>query len=142
MIPPRLRQRRPGVDRGAHPRLPLSPPRRGDDLAAGEPETPAAHYAQRMRAMEVTQAVRPGARELLVAAHWQAERNQAQPELDVGRVDTVFKVGDRVRLLRTKELLDAADIAAGGKLRPWWDGPFTVTSPSSSGRGRSRLPGR
>ncbi len=35
-------------------------------------------------------------------------------ELDVGRVDTVFKVGD-VMLLRTKELLDAADI---GKLRP------------------------
>jgi hypothetical protein len=39
----------------------------------------------------------------------------------VGRVDTV---GDRV-LLRTKELLDAADI---GKLRPRWDGPFTVTA--------------
>ncbi len=28
-------------------------------------------------------------------------------------------------LLRTKELLDAADI---GKLRPRWDGPFTVTA--------------
>jgi len=36
----------------------------------------------------------------------------------------VFKVGDRV-LLRTKELLDAADI---GKLRPRWEGPFTVTA--------------
>jgi hypothetical protein len=36
----------------------------------------------------------------------------------------VFKVGDQV-LLRTKELLDAADI---GKLRPRWDGPFTVTA--------------
>ena len=37
---------------------------------------------------------------------------------------TVFKGGDRV-LLRTKELLHAADI---GKLRPRWDGPFTVTA--------------
>ena len=36
----------------------------------------------------------------------------------------MFKVGDQV-LLRTKELLDAADI---GKLRPRWDGPFTVTA--------------
>ena len=42
-------------------------------------------------------------------------------------MDTVFAVGDQV-LLRTKELLDAADI---GKLRPRWDGPFTVlASPS------------
>ena len=96
------------VDRGAHPRLPLSPPR--DDLATGESP---AHYAQRMRAMEVT------VRELLAAA--QAER---KAKLDAGRVDTVFQVGDRV-LLRTKELLDAADI---GKLRPRWDGPFTVTA--------------
>ena len=96
------------VDRGAHPRLPLSPPR--DDLAAGESP---AHYAQRMRAMEVN------VRELLAAA--QAEQ---KAKLDAGRVDTVFKVGDQV-LLRTKELLDAADI---GKLRPRWDGPFTVTA--------------
>ena len=51
--------------------------------------------------------------DLLAAA--QAER---KAKLDAGRVDTVFKVGDRV-LLRTKELLDAADI---GKLRPRWDG--------------------
>ena len=58
-------------------------------------------------------------RELLAAA--QRER-KANLKLDAGRVDTVFKVGDRV-LLRTKELLDAADI---GKLRPRWDGPFTV----------------
>ena len=94
------------VDRGAHPRLPLSPSR--DNLAAGESR---AHYAQRIRAMELT------VRELLAAA--QTER---KAKLDSGRVDTVFKVGDRV-LLRTKELLDAADI---GKLRPRWDGPFTV----------------
>ncbi len=85
------------VDRGAHPRLPLSPPR--DDLAAGETQ---AHYAQRMRAMEVT------VRELLAAA--QAER---KAQLDVGRVDTVFKVGDRV-LLRTKEPPTSASCARCG----------------------------
>jgi hypothetical protein len=96
------------IDRGAHPRLPLSPPR---DSSSSD-ESPA-HYAQRMRAMEAT------VRELLVAT--QAER---KARLDAGRVDTVFKVGDRV-LLRTKELLDSADI---GKLRPRWDGPFTVTA--------------
>ena len=96
------------VDRGTHPRLPLSPPR--DDLAVGESP---AHYAQRMRAVEAT------VRELLAAA--QAER---KTQLDAGRVDTVFQVGDRV-LLRTKELLDDADI---GKLHPRWDGPFTVTA--------------
>ncbi len=48
-------------------------------------------------------------RELLAAA--QQER---KVKLDVGRVNTVFKVGGQV-LLRTKELLDAADIS---KLRP------------------------
>ena len=66
-----------------------------------------------MQAMETT------VRGLLAAG--QAER---KAKLDAGRVDTVFKVGDRV-LLRTNELLDAANI---GKLRPRWDGPFTVTA--------------
>ena len=47
-------------------------------------------------------------RELLAAA--QAER---KARLYAGRVDTVFRFGDQV-LLRTKELLAAADI---GKLR-------------------------
>ena len=96
------------IDRGAHPRLPLTAP------AAGSPdgESPAL-YARRMREMELT------VRELLAAA--QQER---KAKLDAGRVDTVFKVGDLV-LLRTKELLDAADI---GKLRPRWDGPFAVTA--------------
>ena len=92
------------IDRGAHPRLPLSPPH--DDRIAGESP---AHYAQRMRAMEAT------VRELLAAA--QAER---KAKLDAGRVE----VGDQV-LLRTKELLDAVDL---GKLRPRWDGPFTGTA--------------
>jgi hypothetical protein len=99
------------IDRGAHPRLPLSaPPAEG---VGGEPP---ALYARRMREMELT------VRELLAAA--QQER---KAKLDAGRVDTVFQVGDRV-LLRTKELLDAAEI---GKLRPRWDGPFTVTASPS-----------
>ena len=85
------------IDRGAHPRLPLSAPTTG-----GGDKSPA-HYAQRMREVELT------VRELLAAA--QQER---KAKLDAGRVDTVFKVGDRV-LQRTKEFLDAAEI---GKLRP------------------------
>jgi hypothetical protein len=96
------------IDRGAHPRLPLSAP-----PADGAPDATPAGYARRMRALTLT------VRELLAAA--QQER---KAKLDAGRVDTVFKVGDRV-LLRTKELLNGADI---GKLRPRWDGPFTVTA--------------
>jgi hypothetical protein len=61
-------------------------------------------------------------RELLAAA--QAEAAERKAKRDPGRVDTVSRVGVRV-LLRTKGLLDAADI---GKLRPRWDGPFTVTA--------------
>ena len=94
------------IDRGAHPRLPLSPPQ--DARYAGESP---AHFAGRM--LEVETAVRA----LLLEAQM-----ARKAQLDAGRVDTVFKVGDKV-LLRTKELLDAADI---GKLRPRWDGPFTV----------------
>ena len=82
------------IDRGAHPRLPLSPPR--DDSTAGE--TPLG-YARRMREVEAS------VRELLAAA--QAEQ---KAKLDAGLVYTVFTVGDRV-LLRTTELLDAADNA-------------------------------
>jgi hypothetical protein len=113
------------IDRGAHPRLPLSPPR--DDRATGE--TPE-HYARRMHEIEAT------VRELLAAA--QAER---KAKLDAGRVDTpdtVFAVGDRA-LLRTKELLDVAD---SGKLRPRWDGPFTVTARPSPNAYTLALPRR
>ena len=85
------------IDRGAHPRLPLSPPH-ADGVAGESP----AHYAQRMRPMEAS------VRELLASA-----QAALKAKLDMGRVDTVFKMGDRV-LLHTKELLDAADI---GKLR-------------------------
>jgi hypothetical protein len=65
-----------------------------------------------MRAIEAT------VRELLAAAH-----AAHKAKLDPGRVDTRFVVGDRV-LLRTKELLDAADT----DLRPRWVGPFTVVA--------------
>jgi hypothetical protein len=110
------------IDRGAHPRLPLSVP---TDCTPGG-ESPA-HYARRMQEMERT------VRELLTAA--QQER---KAKLDAGRVDTVFKVGDQV-LLRTQELLDAADI---GKLRPRWDGPFTVTACPSPNAYTLALPRR
>ncbi len=96
------------IDRGAHPRLPLTAP------AASSPDDESqALYARRVRELELT------ARELLAAA--QQER---KAKLDAGRVDSVFKVGGRV-LLRTKERLDAADM---GKLRSRWDGPFAVTA--------------
>ena len=110
------------IDRGAHPRLPLSPPH--DARYSGESP---ANYATRMRGIETM------VRELLAAA--QATR---KAKLDRGRVDTVFKVGDRV-LLRTKELLDAADI---GKLRPRWDGPFVVVACPSPNAYTLRLPRR
>ena len=87
--------------------MPLSLP---DLRATGEPH---AAYAARMADLEEE------VRALLHAA--QQERKAA---LDKGRVDTVFHVGDEV-LLRTKELLDAAEI---GKLRPRWEGPFRVTA--------------
>jgi hypothetical protein len=107
------------IDRGAYPRLPLSPPR--DDRATGE--TPV-HYARRIHEIEAT------VRELLAAA--QAER---KAKLDAGRVDTVLFV-----LLRTKELLGAADI---GKLRrPRWDGPLTVTACPSPNTYTLALPRR
>jgi hypothetical protein len=86
------------INRGAHPRLPLSSPPVVDVGGAA-----LQLYALRMRELELTLC------ELLAAA--QQER---KARLDAGRVDTVFKVGDRVLLL-TKELLDAADI---GKLLP------------------------
>ena len=96
------------IDRGAHPRLPLSAPH-AEHAAHESP----GQYAQRMRSIEAT------VRELLAA-----RRAASKAKLDAGRVDTLFKVGDRARL-RTKALLDAANI---GKLRPRWDGPFTATA--------------
>ena len=93
------------IDRGQHPRLPLSLP---DLRAAGE--SPAA-YGARMKALE---------QEVQALLH--AAQQDRKTTLDRGRVDTTFQVGDQV-LLRTSELLDAAEI---GKLRPRWEGPFRV----------------
>ena len=95
------------IDRGRHPRLPLSLP----DLRS-DSEPPSA-YAARMKALE---------QEVLALLH--AAQQERKAALDRGRVDTRFQVGDQV-MLRTKELLDAAEI---GKLRPRWEGPFPVVA--------------
>ena len=70
-------------------------------------------YAARMKSLE---------QEVRALLH--AAQRVRKEELDRGRVDTVFQVGDQV-LLRTKELLDAAEV---GKLRPRWEGPFRVAA--------------
>jgi hypothetical protein len=80
-----------------------------------------------MRVMELT------VRELLAAA--QQERKAKR---DAVRADTVLEVGGPV-LLRTKAPLDAADV---GKLRPWWDGPSTVTARPSPKACTLALPAR
>ena len=85
-------------------------------LAASPQPRRQADYLQRMRAMEAT------VRELLAAAQF-----DRKAKLDAGRVDTVFKVGDRV-LLRTKELLDASDF---GNLHPRLDDLFKVLACTS-----------
>ena len=72
-------------------------------------------------------------RALLHAA--QQEREAAQ---DRGRVDTTFQVGDQV-MLRTKELLDAAEV---GKLRPRWEGPFPVAAVAGPNTYTLTLPAR
>ena len=68
------------IDRGAHPRSPLSPPR--DDRAAGESP---AHYAQRMQRMEAM------VRELLAAA--QAERREGDGGRQCERVSVCVRGG-------------------------------------------------
>ena len=100
------------IDCGAHPRLPLSAPH-ADHAAHESP----GQFAQQMRSIEAK------VRELLATT-----QAASKAKLDAGRVDTVFKMGDRV-LLRTKELLGVADI---GKIRPRWDGPFTVAACTST----------
>ncbi len=66
------------IDRGAHPRLPLTAP--AASSADGEWQ---ALYARWMRKLE------PSVSELLAAAQ------ERKAKLDAGRVDTVFKVGTR-----------------------------------------------
>jgi len=95
------------IDRGHHPRMPLALP---DLRVAGETHDA---YAARMKSLE---------QEVRALLH--AAQRVRKEELDRGRVDTVFQVGDQV-LLRTKELLDAAEV---GKLRPRWEGPFRVAA--------------
>ena len=68
-----------------------------------------------------------------------AEQADRKAQLDAGRVDTVFRVGGRGVLLRTEEPLDAAKI---GKLRPRWDGPFTVIACPSPNAYTLELPRR
>ncbi len=87
------------IDRGQHPRLPLSLP---DLRQAGEP---VAAYATRMKALEL---------EVQALLHAAQQERTGKAALDPGRVDTTFQVGDQV-MLRTKELLDAAEV---GKLVP------------------------
>ena len=67
------------IDRGAHPRLPLSAPH-ADHAAHASP----GQYAQRMRSIEAARTVR----ELLATT-----QAASKAKLDVGRVDTVFQVG-------------------------------------------------
>jgi hypothetical protein len=97
------------INREAYPRLPLSPQQ--DARYAGQSPV---HFVGRMLEMEMAVLA-------LLLPEAQAAR---KAQLDAGRVDTVFKIGDKV-LLRTKELLDAA-AADIGQLRPRWDCPFTV----------------
>jgi hypothetical protein len=108
------------IDRGAHPRLPLT--------STGTPATETLeHYVARMAALEKE------VQELLAAA--QAERKAV---MDKARVATVFRAGDKV-WLRTEELLDAAEI---GKLKDRWVGPFEVLGSPSPNAYRLALPKR
>jgi hypothetical protein len=103
------------IDHGAHPRLPLSLldlHNSGESLAA---------YESRLMGLEKE-----------VRALLQMAQQACKEVLDRGRVDTIFQVGDQV-LLRTRELLDAAEI---GNLRP----SFLVTSHQEACAAQLTLP--
>ncbi len=85
-------ERLPGLHPSRLTRLPPPPPAAGEHPAI---------YAQLMRTLEAT------VRELLAAV--QAER---KAKLDAGRVDTVFKVGDRM-------LVWTRDPGAARRLQHW-----------------------
>jgi hypothetical protein len=57
--------------------------------------------------------------ELTVCELLATTQQERKAKLDAGRVDTVFKVGDRVQ---------GAARRCGHGLRPRWDGPFTITA--------------
>ncbi len=69
------------IDRGQHPRMPLSLP---DLRATDEPPTA---YTSRMKALEQD-----------VQALLHSAQQECKTVLDRGRVDTVFRVGDQVLL--------------------------------------------
>ena len=73
-----------------------------------------------------------------VRALLHAAQQERKAALDRGRVDTTFQVGDQV-MLRTKELLDAAEV---GKLRPRWEGPFPVAAVAGPNTYTLTLPAR
>ena len=108
------------IDRGEHPRLPLS---RGP---TGPAESGSGHAA-RMR--QVTEQVRA----LLLSA--QQERKEQH---DQHRREVTFQPGDQV-LLATRQLTELAQV---GKLRPRWQGPFEVLGSPSPNTYRLQLPRR
>ena len=83
------------------------------------PSPPARSATRRPHHRRVAGAIRAAHadQELLVAAQAERKANSTRA--------ASTECCDRTLLRRTKELLDAADI---GKLRPGWDGPFTVTA--------------
>ena len=108
------------IDRGEHPRLPLS------HGPSGPAESGAAHAA-RMR--QITEEVRA----LLLST--QQERKEHH---DQHRREVTFQPGDRV-LLATRQLAEAAQV---GKLRNRWEGPFEVIDSPGPNTYTLRLPRR
>jgi hypothetical protein len=102
------------INRGVHPRLPLTSPPLSSQCRRRGRGTAALCLADARAGVDSVRALCGG----------QQER---KARLDAGRVETragLTQVGGRV-LLRTEELLDAVDIC---KLLPRWDGPLTITA--------------
>jgi len=108
------------IDRGEHPRLPLS------HGPTGPAESGSAHAA-RMR--HITEQVRA----LLLTA--QRERKELH---DQHRREVTFQPGDQV-MLATRQLTELAQV---GKLRPRWQGPFEVLDSPGPNTYTLRLPRR
>jgi len=108
------------IDRGEHPRLPLS------HGPTGPAESGSAHAA-RMR--HITEQVRA----LLLTA--QRERKELH---DQHRREVTFQPGDQV-LLATRQLTELAQV---GKLQPRWQGPFEVLDSPGPNTYTLRLPRR
>ena len=106
------------IDRGEHPRLPLS------HGPTGPAESGAAHAA---RMLQITEEVRA----LLLST--QQERKERH---DQHRREVAFQPGDRV-LLATRQLAEAAQVS---KLRNRWAGPFEVVDSPGPNIYTLRLP--